>query len=70
MNNYVKVVFIVMKVNVYYSLFSFIQLCEDYDCPAGPHPDRGEREETAQTAGAAGRRRMRTRWRDTKVLSL
>lgn len=48
----------------------FIQLSEDHDRPAGSRPDRREREEEAQTAGAAGRRRWRgarntARWRST-----
>lgn len=39
---------------MFFVLLCFVQLSEDHDRPAGPGPDRGEREEEAQTAGAAG----------------
>lgn len=40
---------------VFFVILCLIQLSEDHDRLVGPHPDRGEREEEAQTAGAAGR---------------
>lgn len=49
------------KCLVVFVFLCFIQLSEDYDCPAGPCPDRREREEEAKTAGAAGMKKMKRR---------